>query len=95
MDFLTISDYERQDQHLTDDKKICGEADSCVNTMNRLLKGKGFIDPDNKNAEKVRPIYQDILKQKKKTKDIKAASRYNYGFTYFIDTLDRIKADFQ
>lgn len=63
--------------------------------MNRLLKGKGFIDPDNKNAEKVRPIYQDILKQKKKNKDIKAASRYNYGFAYFIDTLDRIKAALQ
>lgn len=80
---------------LTDDKKICGKAESCVNTMNRLLKGKGFIDPDNKNAEKVRPIYQNILKQKKKAKDIKAASRYNYGFAYFIDTLDRIKADLQ
>ena len=78
---------------LTDEEKDCGKMDSCVNTVNRLLKGKGFIDPDNKNAEKVRPIYQNILKQKKKVKDIKAASLYNYGFAYFIDTLDRIIAN--
>ena len=80
---------------LTDEGKDCGKTDSCVNTLNRLLKDKGSIDKDNKNAEKVRPIYQNILKQKKKAKDIKAASLYNYGFAYFIDTLDRIKADIQ
>ena len=80
---------------LTNDNKDCGRTDSCVNTLNRLLKDKGSIDKDNKNAEKVRPIYQNILKQKKKVKDIKAASRYNCGFAYFIDTLDRIKADLQ
>lgn len=80
---------------MTDDKKECGKTGSCVNTINKLLKGKGFIDPDNKNAEKVRPIYQNILKHKKKAKDIKAASQYNYGFAYFIDTLDRIKTDIQ
>lgn len=80
---------------LTNDKKDCGKTDSCVNTLNRLLKDKGSIDKDNKNAEKVRPIYQNILKQKKKVKDIKTASRYNCGFTYFIDTLDRIIAGFQ
>ena len=80
---------------MTDDRKDCGKTDACVNTLNRLLKDKGAIDKDNKNAEKVRPIYQNILKQKKKPKDIKAASRYNYGFAYFIDSLDRIKADIQ
>lgn len=80
---------------MTDDRRDCGKTDSCVNTLNRLLKDKGSIDKDNKNAEKVRPIYQNILKQKKKAKDIKAASRYNYGFAYFIDALDRIKADIQ
>ncbi len=58
-----------------------------------MLKDKGSIDKYNKNAEKVRPIYQSILKQKKKAQDIKGASRYNYGFAYFIDTLERIKAD--
>lgn len=76
---------------LTDDKKDCGKTDSCVNTINKLLKDKGSIDKDNKNAEKVRPIYQNILKQKKKAKDIKSVSRFNYGFAYFIDSLDRIK----
>lgn len=77
---------------ISEERKECAKTDSCVNTVNRLLKGKGSIDKDNKNAEKVRPIYQNILKQKKKAKDIKAASRYNYGFACFIDTLDRIKA---
>lgn len=76
---------------LTDDKKDCAKADSCVNTVNKLIKGRGSIDKDNKNAEKVRPIYQEILKRKKKAIDIKVASQYNYGFAYFIETLDRIK----
>lgn len=80
---------------LTDDTKICVRNDSCVNAVNRLLKGKGSIDRDNKNAEKVRPIYQYILDKKKKAKDIKLASRYNYGFACFIDALDHIKADLQ
>lgn len=78
---------------LSDDKKSCSKIDSCVNAVNKLLKDKGSIDKDNKNAEKVRPIYQYILNQKRKAKDIWKASRYNYGFACFIDTLDRIKAD--
>lgn len=80
---------------LTEDKKSCSKIDSCVNAVNKFLKDKGSIDKDNKNAEKVRPIYQYILDQKRKAKDIKKASRHNYGFTYFIDTLERIKADLQ
>lgn len=60
-----------------------------------MLKGNGSIDKDNKNAEKVRPIYQNILRQKKKPKEIKTAAGHNYGFAYFIDTLERIKADLQ
>lgn len=75
---------------LTEDRKICSKVDSCVNAINRLMKGNGFIDKDNKNAEKVRPIYQNILKQKRKAKDIRSVSQYNYGFAYFIDILDRI-----
>lgn len=80
---------------LTEDKKSCSKIDSCVNAINKLLKDKGFIDKDNKNAEKVRPIYQYILNQKRKAKDIKKASAYNYGFAYFIDMLDRIKLELQ
>lgn len=56
---------------MTDDRRDCGKTDSCVNTLNRLLKDKGSIDKDNKNAEKVRPIYQNILKQKKKSQGYK------------------------
>lgn len=80
---------------LTEDKKSCSKIDSCVNAVNKFLKDKGSIDKDNKNAEKVRPIYQYILDQKRKAKDIKKASRHNYGFAYFIDTLDRIRPDLQ
>lgn len=78
---------------LTDENKICTKIDSCVNVVNRLLKGSGSIDKDNKNAEQVRPIYQNILKQKRKAKDIKAASNFNFGFKVFINTLDRIKEE--
>lgn len=78
---------------LSEDKKSCSKIDSCVNAVNKLLKDKGFIDKDNKNAEKVRPIYQYILNQKRKAKDIKKASAYNYGFAYFIAMLDKIKTD--
>lgn len=80
---------------LTEDKKSCSKIDSCVNAVNKFLKDKGSIDKDNKNAEKVRSIYQYILDHKRKAKDIKKASRHNYGFAYFIDTLDRIKAYLQ
>lgn len=76
---------------LTDDKKIVCKTDSCVNSLNRLLKDKGNIDKDNKNADKARTTYEYILRSKKKAKDIKAASLYNFGFFNFINSLDRIK----
>lgn len=78
---------------ITSDKAICCKTESCVNNVNRLLKGKvkGFIDKDNKNALGARATYEYILKNKKKPKDIKEASLNNCGFAYFINSLDKIK----
>jgi len=76
---------------LSDDKKIVCKTDSCVNSLNRPLKDRGSIDKDNKNADKARATYEYILKLKKKSKDIKAASLNNLGFLRFIESLDRIK----
>lgn len=78
---------------LSDDNKIACKTESCVSALNRLLKDKGNIDKDNKNSDRARTAYEFTLKAKKKPKDIKAASLNNYGFAWFIDALDRIKAD--
>ena len=76
---------------LTDDRKTGCNIDSCVNRVNSLLKSNGYIDKDNKNSDKARKAYEYILKQKRKAKDIKAASLHNYGFASFIRSLDFIK----
>lgn len=78
---------------LSDDQKISCKTDSCVNTLNRLLKDKGNIDKDNKNSDRARVAYDYILRSKKKPKDLKAASINNYGFFYFVESLDKIKAN--
>lgn len=78
---------------LSDDNKIVCKTESCVSALNRLLKDKGNIDKDNKNSDRARAAYEFTLKAKKKPKDIKAASLNNYGFAWFIESLDRIKAD--
>lgn len=77
---------------LSDDNKIACKTESCVSALNRLLKDKGNIDKDNKNSDRARAAYEFTLKAKKKPKDIKAASLNNYGFTRFIEALDRIMA---
>lgn len=76
---------------LTNDKKQCSKTDACVGVVNHLNKGNGFIDKDNKNAEKAIIVYEKILKNKKKAKDIKAASLGNFGFDFFIKSLDRVR----
>ena len=78
---------------LSSDNKVCSRTHSCVETLNRTYKSGGYIDPKNKNAEGARKVYNDILKNIKKPKDIISVSRYNYGFAYFIDTLDRLRSD--
>lgn len=76
---------------ICDSTKECIKTDSCVATLNKLLKGNGFIDKDNKNAEKAKSTYDRILRMKRKAKEIRMASKFNFGFAHFISTLDTIK----
>ena len=73
-------------------KKDCQNTNRCVNIVNKSIKGKDlFIDADSKNSDGAKGAYDYILKQKKKPKDIKECSVHNYGFTKFIEQLDKIE----
>ena len=72
-------------------KKNCENTNRCVNLVNKNIKRQGlFIDPENKNSDGARIAYDYILKQKRKPKEIKECSEYNYGFMKFIEQLDKI-----
>lgn len=74
-------------------KKNCMNIDRCVNLVNKDIKKQSlFIDPDNKNSDGARSAYDYILKQKKKPKELKECSEYNYGFKKLIEQLDAIAA---
>lgn len=51
-----------------------------------------FIDKENKNSIGAQKAYEYILKQKKKPKEIKDCSEFNYGFKKLIEQLDDISA---
>lgn len=76
---------------LTTNPKISCRTTGCVNVLNRLHKGGEYIDPHNKNAPGARKVYINALRQKRKAKELKAISLYNFGFKWFIDSLDGIK----
>ena len=78
--------------HFVDDnKKNCENIDRCVNLVNKSIKKQNlFIDRDNKNSDGAKSAYEYILKQKKKPKDIKECSEYNYGFKKLIEQLDTL-----
>lgn len=70
----------------------CSNHDRCLNIVNKHIRRTiGTIDKDNKNSIGAQVLYDKILSHKKKSKDIYAISRYNYGFSSFIDQLDSIK----
>ncbi len=69
----------------------CSNSNQCINIVNRYIKTTGTIDRDNKNSPQAQILYDKILGQKKKAKDILAASNFNYGFSYFISQLEKIK----
>lgn len=76
---------------IDDNKKNCENIDRCVNLVNKSIKKqKLFIDRDNKNSDGAKSAYDYILKQKKKPKDIKECSEYNYGFKKLIEQLDAL-----
>lgn len=73
-------------------KKNCENVDRCVNLVNKSIKKQTlFIDRDNKNSDGAKSAYDYILKQKKKPKEIKECSNFNYGFKKFIEQLDTVK----
>lgn len=73
-------------------RKDCEITNRCVNIVNKNIKGKDlFIDAGNKNSDGAKSAYDYILKQKKKPKDIKECSVHNYGFTLFIEQLDKME----
>lgn len=71
--------------------KNCENIDRCVNLVNKGIKKQNlFIDCDNKNSDGAKSAYDYILKKKKKPKDIKKCSEYNYGFKKLIEQLDAL-----
>lgn len=67
----------------------CKKTTNCVNVVNKEIRRKyGTIDADNKGNAK--PQYDEILRLKKKARDIRAISLHNYGFSKFIESLDEI-----
>lgn len=74
------------------DEKRCKNMDRCLNIVNNDLHKKGlYIDKDNKNSLGANEAYEYIIKQKKKPKEILYCSKFNYGFSKFIEQLDSIK----
>ena len=75
------------------DKKRCAIIDRCLNIVNNDIRKEGlYIHRDDKNSLGAQKAYEYILKQKKKPKDIKECSEYNYGFKKLIEQLDMISA---
>lgn len=73
----------------------CSNNERCLNIVNKHIRAKGTIDKDNKNSIRAQALYEEILKNKKKSRDIHAVSRFNYGFSFFIENLDSIKEQMQ
>lgn len=79
------------------DEKKCLRTNNCLNVVNNIIVKKdwGTIDVANKNNHKARRIYDKILSLKRKPREIKDASRFNYGFSQFIFQLDKIRENFK
>ena len=78
------------------DKKRCENMDRCLNIVNNDIRKEGlYIHKDDKNSLGAQKAYEHILKQKKKPKEIKECSEFNYGFKKFIEQLDSLAPDKQ
>ena len=73
-------------------EKECVNTNSCLNILNKHIRTLGTIDKDNKNSQQAQKLYQLILKEKRKPKEIADCARYNYGFRKFIEQLDEMKS---
>ena len=64
--------------------------------LNNDIRKEGlYIHKDDKNSLGAQKAYEHILKQKKKPKEIKECSEFNYGFKRFIEQLDLLAPDKQ
>lgn len=69
----------------------CTNTDRCLNILNKNVRTIGFIDKENKHCDAAVAVYEAILKNKKKPKDLYAVAQFNWGFLKFIEQLDFIK----
>lgn len=69
-------------------EKECTNINRCLNIVNKIIHAEGRIDKDNKNSLQAQRLYQNILKQKKKPKEIIDCSKYNYGFERLIEQMN-------
>ena len=75
---------------VTTNKEECENTDRCLNIINKHIRTQGSIDKNNKNSIQAQKLYNSILSQKRKPKEIGECSQFNYGFAKFKEQLDRI-----
>lgn len=68
----------------------CENTDRCLNIVNKHIRTHGSIDKDNKNCPQAHKLYGSILSQKRKPKEIRECSQFNYGFARFVEQMDTI-----
>ena len=71
----------------------CDNIDRCLNIINHQKRRTGAtIDKENKNSPQAAAVYENILRHKRKVRDIQVVAQYNYGFQQFINQLNAIQA---
>jgi len=74
---------------VSDDMMKCSRVDSCINVINNEIRPEGTIDKNNKGAALF--LYSFILAKKKKPKEIQEISKFNLGFSKFVEQLIKVK----
>lgn len=64
---------------------------NCLTTLNKELRRRDLeVVPPKKQKEKRKIVYESILRNWKKKKDIIKSANHNVGFSKFVETLDAI-----
>jgi|ERR1035437_8925279 hypothetical protein len=64
---------------------------NCLTTLNTELRRRDLIPiPPKKQKEKRKIVYESILRNWRRKRDITNAAQYNAGFSFFIDSLNSI-----
>ena len=67
---------------------------NCLTTLNTELRRRDLdAVPSKKQKENRKIVYESILRNWKKKKDIKNSANHNVGFSKFVETLDTINVD--